>query len=394
MAGIPIAQFLDWAVNTGPQFLSGERNIVQSVSRRSFIMGKMMRGKPAARVLQGSDKIQEVLYLNAARTGQVFERGEDIQWLNPQKDVLMSLDFKFLLDHMSWDEWEYLGQTSGLSGDGLKSKYKDMAASKQQRLWESFIDFFEDRLWLPPQTDTTETSTYASMESGGKDMYSIPVFINESGSATQGFNSVWVNVEGVVMATNGANFDNKRVQYDAADPADTDGDDDGLFNAFDDISVQIQYKHPGFKDTYFEDETSMGTDVCIATSKKGTTQIMSLHRKSNDMLIQPQDGSYPYPRWNGAPIVDVQGLDDAQLYTDGSTAFVDEEDTSVTNSGARYYFMNTQYLNTIFHRAKYFSMGAVKEPESKVGVYVIPVECWANLTCTSRRHQGIVYPGG
>lgn len=389
MAGIPISGFLDWQIDTGPQFLSGPNKIIQSVSRRSFIMGKFMRGKKPSRILQGSDKIQEVLYLDANRTFQVFERGDDIQWVNPQKDVLMSLDFKFMLDHMTWDEWEYLGQTAGLSGDGLRAKYKDMRDSKMQRLWESFVDGYEDRLWLPPNS----AATYASMESGGPDLYSIPVFVNEGGSSVIGFDANWVTVEGVDMTSGaGANFDNARVQYDAVDLSDTDNDNDGLFNAFDDISVQIQYKTPGFKDTYFEDEVSMGTDVCIACSKAGYIQIMSMHRKSNDMLITPQDAAYPMPRWNGAPIADVQALDSALLYAGDSSTYVGEKAATVTASGPRYYFLNVVYLNTIFHRAKYFSMGKVKEPVNKQGVYIIPVECWGNLTCTSRRHQGIVYP--
>ena len=76
MAGIPIAQFLDWAANTGPQFLTGENHIVNAVSRRSYLLGKFLRNKPASRILQGSDTIQETLYLDAQRTFQEFARGD------------------------------------------------------------------------------------------------------------------------------------------------------------------------------------------------------------------------------------------------------------------------------------------------------------------------------
>ena len=397
MAGIPIAQFLDWAANTGPQFLSGDDNIVNAVSRRSYLLGKFLRGKPASRILQGSDTIQETIYLDAQRTFQEFARGDDIQWTNPQKDVLASIDWKFTLDWMAWDEWEYEGQTSGLTAGGLKTKYKDMAYSKMQRLWESTIDGWESLLFRPPATNTTETSTYQAMEQGGKKIYGIPVWFNENaGSTTGGFSAAWTQVEGIDWATYGAsngNFDCKRRQYDTTDLAGADDDSNGLFEAFDDMGVQIAYHRPGFKDRYFEDETDPGVDLCICTSKKGYTQVMGLHRKMNESLIQPQDAAYPYPRWNGAAILDVQELDDAQLYTDGSTGFVDELDSTVSNSGARYYFLNTRYLNMVFHRAKYFRTRGRKEPESKVGVYVQPVETWGNLTCTNPRTGGVVYPG-
>lgn len=396
MAGIPISNYLDWVVNTGPQFLSGDNYIVNSVSRRSFILGKFLRGKPASEILQGSNKIQETLYLSAIRTYQTFQRGDDITWSNPQKDVVMSLDFKFTLDHMSWDEWEYEGQTAGMSGDGLKAKYKDMAYSKQQRLWESNVDGLEDSLWKPPATSNADTQTYADMETGGPELYSIPVFVNENDlgtSATGSFSDAWVNVEGVSWSTYQNNWDNARQTYDATDPADTDGDSDGLFNAFDKMMIQTNYRRPGTKDRYFEDEVDPGNELIICSSLNGCAQIIDLHRRSNDSLIQPQDAAYPYPRWNGAAIVDVQGLDTAALYKPSSgTALVTEEAATVSRSGPRYYWLNTRYMKMVFHRAKYFEMGAAKEPERKVGQYVIPVESWCNMTCTSRRHQGLISP--
>lgn len=389
--GIAIQQFLDWAINTGPIFLSGEDRIVNNISKRSFLLGKMLRGKPASQTIQGGNKIQETLYLLANRTFTTFKRNTDVTWENPQKDTLVQYDWRFTLDHMTWDEAEYELQTSGLSGIGLKTKYKDMAFSKMQRVWESMIDGWEDLLWQAPNG----ADQFAEMEgANGQEPYSIPVFVNESGSATQGFDSNWTTIGQVSMATYGQNWDNARVQYDANDPGDTDGNQNGLLNAFDDISVTINYRPPGFKDEYFEKASEVGNRHIICTSKKGLTQIMGIYRSSNDNLIQPQDGSYPMPRWNGMALYDIAALDTAALYDDGSSGFVSEEAATVTNSGARYYFLNTEYLNVVYHSAKYFKMkDTPKEPERKVGVYVVPVECWGNMTCTSRRHQGIVYPG-
>lgn len=394
MAGIPISSFLDWVVNTGPQFLSGDMNIINSVSRRSFLLGKFLRGKKASEILQGSDKIRETLYLSAIRTAEFFERGGDVSWSNPQKDVVVQLDFKFMLDHMSWDEWEYLGQTSGLTGGDLKTKYKDMAYSKQQRLWESNIDLIETSFFFPPNS----AKTFAEMESGGLRPYSIPVFVNEQQGSNGRFDSNWTTIENANPATF-PNWDNARGTYDAIDPGDINNEDDGLFNAFDAIALDIHYEQPGIKDRFYEDDDSQGNPTCIATSKLGSTQIMSLHRKSNDMLIQPQDGAYPLPRWNGLAIKDVSELDNAKLYDAVTTGnFVAENvltgaDTVKTGKpGARYYFLNTKYIKVVFHKAKYFKMEKVKEPERKVGVYVIPVQTWFNLVCTNRRVQGIVSP--
>lgn len=103
MPGLSMQAFLDYVVDTGPVFLSDDDTIINNVSRRSFIMGKLLRGSPASKVLQGGDKIQEVLYLNAARTYQQIGRNSDINRVNPQKDVLMSLDWRFAHDQLVWD---------------------------------------------------------------------------------------------------------------------------------------------------------------------------------------------------------------------------------------------------------------------------------------------------
>jgi len=340
-----ISSYLDWQVNTGPQFLSGPENIINDVSRRSFILGKFLRGKPASEIMQGSDKIMETLYLNAKRTFQEFERGEDVTWQNPQKDKSMQLDFKFTLDHMSWDEWEYQQKTSNLYGAKLETKYKDMAFSKQQRLWESTVDGLEDLLWASP----AGAAQFAAMENGGKSWYSIPVFINEGvGGATGSFDANWTTVENLSWTTYRTNWDNKRATYDAVDPGDISDNGTGLFNALDEIAMEVDYKTPGVKDRYFEDESAVGNQTLIATSKLGKLNMMDLNRKSNDSLIQKQDGAYPHPRWNGVPILDVQGLDSAALYlAQDSSTFVGENATGGTSAantlkpGARYYVINT-----------------------------------------------------
>lgn len=391
--GLPLSAYLDTLTNTGPVFLSGTKNIVNNVSTRSFILGKFLRGKPGTQILQGGDKIQETLFLTANRTGQFFNRNSDISWQNPQKDVLAQLDWKFMADHMAWDEAEYLLQTEGLSGDALKTKYKDMAYSKMQRLWDSIIQTWEDALWYAPNS----AATYAAMESGGVQPFSIPVFVHENAGSNGRFDTNWTTIEGVNPATY-TNWDNARETYDAADPADGAGEGDGLFNAFDKISISIDYQQPPMKDEYFENVEAMGNQTIIACSKNGKAQIMDLHRKGNDRLITPQDAAYPMPRWNGVPIADVAALDTAALYDSSSgagTSFAAEgtaTSSSADKGGPRYYFLNCKYLHMVFHKAKYFKMEPVKQIENKLGVFVQPVQTWGNLVCTSRRVNGLVSP--
>ncbi len=403
--GIPIASFLDWAKNTGPQFLSGPDNVINSVSRRSFILSKFMKNKPASKVLQGSNKIKEKLYLIAKRNFRMFNRGDSQSWPNLQKDENVQYDFRFGLGEIVWDEWEYEGQADGLVGELMYDKYLDMQISKEQRLWDDMIHGVDDQLFLAPNG----ADNYAAMEKGTGDpnlAYSVPVFVNENfGSTTGSFDTNWTTIGQASWATYSENWDNKRATYDENDTADNNSNKTGIFNAFDDISIEIGYQTPGMHNEAFEQSNEYGEDGwvpdehCIVTSKAGKKEMMHLHRINNDSLITAQDGSHPYPMWNGIPFDDVALLDSAKLYIaeDGSS-FVSEEAaggttaTNVNKTGPRYYFLNTKYLYTVFHTSKYFKMGNVKEPTDKVGQFIIPVEVWFNLVCTGRRWQGLVSP--
>lgn len=394
---LSLQQYLDFVVNTGPVFLSGEDTIINNVSRRSFIMGKMLRGSPASKVLQGGDKIQETLYLNAVRTYEQIGRNQDINRVNPQKDTLMQLDWRFAYDQMTFDEAEYKLQAGA---NPTKTKYKDMAYSKKQRTWESVVDGYETGLWYPPALTPTETVTYGEMEgSSGKRWNSIPVFINEQDGSTGGFNDGWTTIQNVNLTAN-PNWRCKRSTYDATDAIDSDGDGDGLFDGLEDLSLQTGYQQPGFKDEFFEPDNhytngkeKQSTPCLIATSLTGMKQVMRMHRLSNESLITPQDAAYPKPRWNGITFCDVQALDSAALYRNAAdSAFVAETAATVNKSGARYYKIDTNYLKAIFHTDKYFSMWDPIRLPNKVGVFAIDIEVWGNVCCTSLRHQGILSP--
>lgn len=394
--GLSYEAFLDWFKGTGPIFLSDDRRIINDVSRRSYMLGKFLKGKPANHVLQGGSEIRETIYLDPKRTFRMFNRGDDITWQNPQKDVVMKYPWRFGLDELVWDEFEYITQTDGLSGSQLKVKYKDMAFSKKQRSWESNVDGVESKLFQSP----AGASMFAEMEGGGdgSEPYSIPVFVNEQAGSNGRFDSNWTTIADINPATYSA-WDNKRRTYNYTDMADTGNNGTGLFNAFDRISMDIGYRRPGIKDEFFESgsgygDGSLGGDpnFIIACSLEGKAELMRLHRQSNDSLITPQDASHPRPAWNGTPIEDIDSLDTAALYSDGSTGFVSELSDSAAKKGPRYYFLNCQYLNVFFHREKYFKMEPEKDPERKVGVRIIPIQTWFNVTCTSRRRQGLVSP--
>ena len=49
-------------------------------------------------------------------------------------------------------------------------------------------------------------------------------------------------------------------------------------------------------------------------------------------------------------------------------------------------------MKMAFHSNYYFKYLDVFSPERNRTKYVLPIQIWFNLYCTSRRHQGIVSP--
>jgi hypothetical protein len=65
---------------------------------------------------------------------------------------------------------------------------------------------------------------------------------------------------------------------------------------------------------------------------------------------------------------------------------------STIDSGARYWWVNGNYLTPIFHSRRYFEKHEVLRHPNQPFTYVQVVDCWWNLFCNSRQRQGIVAP--
>jgi hypothetical protein len=64
----------------------------------------------------------------------------------------------------------------------------------------------------------------------------------------------------------------------------------------------------------------------------------------------------------------------------------------VTDSGARYFWVNGNYLTPIYHARRYFEKHEVLRHPNQPFTYVQVVDCWWNLFCNSRQRMGIVAP--
>jgi hypothetical protein len=185
----------------------------------------------------------------------------------------------------------------------------------------------------------------------------------------------------------------------------------GLIPAFDDMFLKVQFTPPSTKQEYFE-KPGLQRQM-ILCSRAGINQYKQALRKSNDTLVSYQDPAYNNPSYSGIELMYCSNLDTAAIFpalssgstqrtaydtdivaastTVGATEF-QSGTGGVIDPGARYFWVNGNYLTPIYHSRRYFSKHDVMKHPNQPFTYVQVVDCWWNLFCNSRQRMGIVAP--
>jgi hypothetical protein len=171
--------------------------------------------------------------------------------------------------------------------------------------------------------------------------------------------------------------------------------------------LKVQFKSPLTQKQYFE-ETNFNRQM-ILCSKEGINFYKRALRSSNNMLVSQQDSAYNTPTFSGIPVEYCANMDTAAIYpaiVAGGTRTDDlsgrQAQTMVANStefaantidkGARFFFVNGQYITPIYHSTRYMKKHDVMRHPNQPFTWVQPVDCWWNVFCNSRQRHGIVAP--
>lgn len=380
--GQPLVNFTDFMKYTPPVYISGPSHFINEAVSQSYLLEKFLKGRSTNEVLQGGSKIRESLMLDDASTFEEYQPNASFTFPNPQVITNIEIDWRFWVDKMSWtDHQVMLNVPPGATKDQLASLYKNEKFKIEQRMWTSLINGMESRLFRSAHGES------ANMESEtGTKVYSIPAFITED---TTNFHADgWTTVEGIDPAAE-ARWRNQVVHYDAADPDDSDGDSDGLFDAFHKMFLRTKFKSPGTKQRYFENPRLFR--MFIACSEAGHALYSKLAREAQDrFVISAQDAAFHNPTYNGIELVHVTSLDTAPLYADGLGGFTDEQHAS--KAGPRYWWINANYLKMVYHTSRFMETTEPQNPSGQPFSWYQVVDTWGNMVCTSRQRQGIVAP--
>lgn len=381
--GSPLSVFTDFMQDTSALTLTGAEQFVVETVKRSYTLTKFLDGDMRTTV-QGGTKIQDFIIKDDGNTATFYQPGAYHTFTNKQGQKQWDAPWRYLLDHMGWTEQEVLHQIgSGMTQKARFIKYKDLRKAKETMLWSSIQNKMEDALWAPASATQME-------DDDGLTPYSIPAFCNENtnGLFDEGATS-WTTVQGINPVTD-PYWKPVQVTYDASDPFDSDDDQDGVILGFENVGIELNYKPPPEGTQYFA-EAKMRK--LIATSKTGLLLYKDALRKSNDRgyVSNPQDPNYNSPKFGGFDVEEFPALQTAAIYDNGSSGLTTFDSASA--AGPRYYFLCTDYFKLIFHAERYFHKAKVREHPNQVGSYALPVQCWYNLVCRSRRRGcGILYP--
>ncbi len=365
--------FSNWLSLNREAILTGPKDIVNDVSKRSYLMATMLRGrKLKGDIIRSGTYITERVKLHQLGSFRSYIPGETRSPSRNKTIETINYGWRF---HES--DVPYTDAEIDLSQGDRLTIYKNFEHSIMMDLKQDHLDGLEESWWRKPNQTTMDTQS-----TQGGDMYSIPAWVVEDDTYMA---PGWTTSLGGIGPAAVDNWRNARETYlsSAFDDPDT-----GLFQAMDLMSLDIRFEAvPNFT-AYMESDNL--NKLCIATNKDGRAKFSGLCRSGNDRFrAGPQDPAYGSPVWQGVPVKYFAELDTVEL---------DQSSGSYTSQAypagkPRYFFLNFKYLYPVFHSSHFLEVtDPIKGGITQRDAWAIFMVSWCNLVCRSRRRQGIVYP--
>ena len=439
-----IQTFNDFMTATGPSYLTSADQVINEAVKNTYAFSRLLKGKTTEQTIQGGTEIRDVIMFDDSRTYDHYQPNDTFVWRNPQVTDYIRCPWRFHIDHMSWTDAE-VELNTGETSASTKVAYKRLKRIKEQRMWTSMLNGFEEDLWAVPSVSGME-------DESGKLPYSLPYFITEiatdfggalgrrgtmpytastntshtvmrispttetrwtnlvelyncSPSALNPSNAAWATITNQSLSNNTV-YSQQGPQGAVA----TTHAIGNLFNAMDTMFMRLKYEAPSTRQQYFENDNL--NRQMILTSRLGVQQYRNALRLSNDTLVSYQDASYSNPSYAGIDVTYCSDLDTAAIFPAAASAVTQDAsnyNSTTASAGAfnsfgtelgtntivkapRYFFVNGNYLTPIFHARRYFKQHEVLRHPNQPFTYVQPVDCWSNLFCNSRQRHGIVAP--
>lgn len=401
--GSALNTYNDFVAGTGNVSISEEKDVLNEVGLRSYLLKRFLKGADRAKTLQGGKRIQFSLILDEDSTFQTYQPNDTFTWRNPQVLSTGNADWRFGVDSKVWVEQEVELQANGLSEDAMFDVFVNIDREKEQRLATSMANAVEGKLFAVPNKATMEAET-------GSEPYSLFAFINEQtnglfgeGAADTGTDITttglkWTVVHNIDPAAK-SRYVPQQVAYGSTSATATGASvaTRNIIQAFDEMMLLVKFEKPGTMDEYFTDPAL--NKQFIMASRRGVNIYRNFLRDKQDLFVAGgrQDPAFLTPKYGGIDLEYIASLDTAAVYSnDGQTGYTTEMAGAGTaeDNGPRYYWCNGNFLHPVFHKTKYFERAKPMHHPNQPFTWIQTVNLYWNIVCESRQRQGIIWPNG
>lgn len=393
MSGTPIQQFNDFSALQPAMYLTGPDKIINDAQLLNYnLLSRFVKGRDASDIVRGGPHIKEARMYDGTSTATFYLPGQNRALTNPQRINEVSSAWRFLKDSMTWTEQEFVLNPQG--GRSTSDYFKSVRKAKEMGLWTSKLGKMNAGLFTSPHSASGSMETQASATPLPYSLFAIA-----SEDTTNYHASGWVTVAGIDPASDDT-WRPQVARYNNLDLTDSALAHTGLLEQLHSMVLSLGYKAPPNKEAYFSNIGFQRTS--IFTSKLGVTQLLSLKQENNDTYVYNDRG---VPIFMGIPIEYDVGFDTAAVYYDGANYVTENASTLLNNGtawstsdytrGARYYFLNFEYLRLFFHESMFMKLDStVERVQGQYDTYFQDATSWYNLLPLSRRMGvGIVAPG-
>lgn len=356
----PLENFADFVLATNQHIMQAntESGILQEVQNQTNLTGRLVKGKPASKVVKSGKSITTYSQFSAGTQDSFYQPGEVFVNAIEDFDTALSFKWRYLHSSFSYAKHELALNENDKDEAGINAQNIDLLKSKRQGQRTGQFNTVEAAWWTTPSLATMETAATATRP------HSIRCYITEDGLVPSGFTTL--------AGTSNSLYRNQVSTYTAG------AVETGLKPAFASMLRKINFESVPSMTKYWEDTRLQR--FMILTDINGANLYQRLTEESNDRLVgSGKDlgvyaGDLPY---NNIPVSYIKQID-AIAYA--STA-------------PRFFWINSDYLYPVWHTDAYFDemkpMNSVNQPY----VYTVHVDLWYQLICPSRQRLGIVCPG-
>lgn len=382
-----VSAFGNYLVNTREARLTGPRELLNELTKNTYLFAEMARGKDGGVAIQSGTEISDTVKISPFSNSRNYAPGDTRTTTRGATDKRIFVPWRFTETDRPYTEAEI-----DLNEGDEFTQFKNLEASLMTDLHTDHINFNEESLWRLPDATNMENRSAGV----GLPQYSIPSIITESGGVAPTNTGAWTTIASINPLTE-VNWRSRVSTYDSANP---DDPNNGLFAAFDNLMPQLEFVVPGGFEKYMENDDLRA--MKIVTNLDGLNLFQSLLRSGNDQTrAGPQDPAYGMPQFKGIPIKYISTLDTALLDETGATAWNATTAPAIgtyTNQAypkgkPRFFFINAKYLKVVFHKKHMMRetdpiSGGVQQRDT-MSVFV---ESWWNLFPKSRKRHGMVRP--